>query len=383
MPELADWGDCRLEANEIVAQNFRSEMDSNLYQHAMDEQTFRSEVMQVADVIAPGKVTGLNADINDYPVTLNWNVTTDNHSINRYKVTRNGQVVGYSMDNTYSDSGSVFAGKTYNYDITAIDSGGNQGVTSNSIMVVLPPSFEKLINREFDLGRNGWTTGFYSAGLAMDYDIDTTSKLSGQNSAKLMITQTTGTDWHLQLAQKFQTKQNFSYEITFTAVADLNTTMVAYVYEKHLPYANFISQTVSLTTSPQTFTVSATAPDDDVVEIAFLVGAAGLCTIWIDDISITETSNVPDPQNCAEVYSRGLDHTSDFTGDCHTGFQDFVILAGYWFDTGCTVGANCDEVDLVNDDMINYLDLDEWASSWPTCNDPTDQNCTENWIQLP
>ena len=246
-------------------------------------------------------------------------------------------------------------------------------------MVVTAPSVEKVVNGEYDQGRGPWSTAWNAAGLSMSSSIDTTSKLSGVNSCKLVISQATGTDWHLQYYQNLNTKAGYTYELTYTAAANINTSIVVALQETHSPYSSFISHTPTLTTSPQTFTISNIAPDNDNVNLTFMLAGSAPRTIWIDAISITETSNDPDPQNCADVYASGVELSSDFSGDCRNDLEDFALLASYWLQTGCTGGTDCDLVDLVNDNTIDILDLNNWVESLWICNDPQDQTCMPTW----
>ena len=71
----------------------------------------------------------------------------------------------------------------------------------------------------------------------MDRNIDTTSKLSGVNSIKLYVSQASGTNWHIQFFQEFKTRQNFTYELTYTAVANQSTPLGVIMQERHSPFA--------------------------------------------------------------------------------------------------------------------------------------------------
>ena len=375
---LPDWGDCRLQSNAIVAQNYRDQMDSSLYMHSLDEAALRSEITGVSDDIAPGKVTGLVAETNDSPVVLSWDIASDNNGINRYQVVRDGILAGYNTTTSFEDTG-VFAGKTYIYQVTAIDKGGNRGPASDSIMVVISPGIEKIINGQFNQGRAPWQTGIYAGGCSLSSSIDTTSKLSGVNSIKLYVSQASGTNWHIQFYQDFKTRQNFTYELTYTAVADQSTPLGVIMQERHWPFDVFTSHNVTLTTTPQTFTLSGVAPDDDTVAVSFMLASAAPRTIWLDNISIVETSNNPDPQNCTQVQSLGLDLSSDFTGDCYVNFEDFQVLAGYWLYTDCGIHDDCQGADFEPDGDVDPADLEAFALEWLNCNSPQDTSCEPTW----
>jgi hypothetical protein len=268
---------------------------------------------------------------------------------------------------------------TYRYQITAIDKGGNRGPASNPVMVVTPPSVQKVINGEFNQGHGPWATIWNAGGLAMTSSIDTTSKLSGPNSCKLVISQVTGTDWHLQYYQNFNTKAGFTYSLSFKAAADRNTSVVAALQETHSPYGSFIVQTANLTTSPQTFTINGLSPDNDNVNLTFMLGASAPRTLWLDVISVTETSPHPDPQTCSAVYASGYQLAADLSEDCAVDLNDLVLFVQYWLDTDCGTSNGCQGADLGSDGSITMSDLAVFSAEWQECNDPQNILCQPTW----
>lgn len=373
-----DWGDCRLQPYPLVAQNYKDKMDSSLYMHGMDEAGLRAGITGIIDTIAPGKVSGVVVDTVNSPVALSWDAASDNTGINRYEILRDGVLAGYNTTEYFEDI-NVIAGKTYFYLITAIDKGGNRGPASDPIMVVTAPSVEKVVNGEYDQGRGPWGTLWNAAGLSMSSYIDTTSKLSGVNSCKLIISEATGTDWHLQYYQNLDTKAGYTYELTYIAAANINTSITVALQETHSPYSSFIAQTANLTTTPQTFTISNIAPDNDNVNLAFMLAGSAPRTIWIDAISITETSNDPDPQSCADVYTYGVELSSDLSGDCSVDLEDLALFAQYWLNTDCGTSNNCQGADFEPDGSVTMTDLAAFSLEWLDCNDPQDSSCTPTW----
>ena len=85
--------------------------------------------------------------------------------------------------------------------------------------------------------------------------------------------------------------------------------------ETESPYSSFILGTIYLNSTPQTYTLTGWAPDDDNVNLNFFLGGTALRTIWIDAVSIQETSSDPDPYTCSEVFSRGgTSHNAGVSG---------------------------------------------------------------------
>jgi cellulose 1,4-beta-cellobiosidase len=86
-------------------------------------------------------ITSLNyASRTATTVTLMWNPAEANSALGGYRVSRNGQLVGTTMDSAYFDSG-LAAGTTYSYTITAVDSMGNLIPGSVSLSVTTTQDF--------------------------------------------------------------------------------------------------------------------------------------------------------------------------------------------------------------------------------------------------
>ncbi len=372
------WLDCRIhipEASDVLGW-YQSELDSSLYLNGMDEPSLRAEMTEVVDTTAPGKVTDVTVDTVNAPVLLSWTEPADDTGINRYEIKRDGVLVGYNNLPTYEDWDDIVAGTTHAYYITAIDQGGNRGPVSDPIRVVTAPTVEKAINGEFDLGRNPWSAtgnGWVQA------SIDTTSKLSGQNSSKLQIEWVTGNDWELVYHQNLDTKGGFYYELSFQAVADQSTSIRVVLQETHSPWNSFILGTVNLSTTPQTYRLTGWAPDDDNVDLNFLLGATGYRTIWIDSVSVKETSSNPDPYTCADVLAEGVEIVADLTGDCYVDIDDLRTFAEFWLDTNCSGNNNCQGADMETDGEVNMDDLAVLAAEWMNCNNPQDVFCDSTW----
>ena len=299
MPELGGWGDCRLNSNATVAQNFRDEMRSSLYCHATDEITFRQTHLGVTDSNIPPKVTGLHANTNNYyPLLLSWDKTPDDTNIIRYQIKCNGQLASHSHENQYK----TYPGQTSVYAVNAVDKGGNQGDYSSTMMIVVPPGRSNIImNGEFDDSLTKWRPEVFAAGNNMVASIDATGQLSGRNSAKLYITQNTTTFWHMQLRQLFNAYAAKNYKVQFQARSDPATNIKVWIQKYANPYTSYMGQDLSLTTSPQSFTLNCNNfPQNDYVALTFGVGNQPTVpvTIWIDAVVLTEGTTAPsNPQN--------------------------------------------------------------------------------------
>ena len=71
-------------------------------------------------------------------VTLAWQASSDNASVDHYVVQRNGSVLALTTGTSYTDS-SLAPGTTYDYVVAAMDPTGNTSPPSNTVRVVNPP----------------------------------------------------------------------------------------------------------------------------------------------------------------------------------------------------------------------------------------------------
>ncbi len=91
-----------------------------------------------ADTSAPSVPTGLaGTAASETAVNLTWNASTDNTTVNGYKIFRNGVQIGTSIAPSYSDT-SCAAGTTYSYRVSAYDSVGNNSAQCSAIQVTTP-----------------------------------------------------------------------------------------------------------------------------------------------------------------------------------------------------------------------------------------------------
>ncbi|WP_344367506.1 fibronectin type III domain-containing protein, partial [Arthrobacter humicola] len=83
------------------------------------------------DTTAPTAPTNLSAVAGSGQISLAWNASTDNVGVTRYNISRNGAAIGTAAGTSFVD-GSVVAGTTYSYTVTAQDAAGNVSAPSNT-----------------------------------------------------------------------------------------------------------------------------------------------------------------------------------------------------------------------------------------------------------
>jgi hypothetical protein len=150
---------------------------------------------------------------------------------------------------------------------------------------------ERVQNGNFEsttLGAN-WQNETHN-GAAATFTMDNTQKASGTQSAKVNITNATGTDWHIQFKYvNFSFKKDSNYILKFTAKADRNRVMGVSLLRNDAPYTWYGGQTFNLTTEWQTFQFSVT-PSEDINGVGRISFGLGQSTgsVWFDNVSFSE-----------------------------------------------------------------------------------------------
>ena len=135
-----------------------------------------------------------------------------------------------------------------------------------------------LTNGDFEAGSDSWTVG-------VGTDPAPVANISG-NNVYFFDVPSAGNPWDVNLTQKTEIVDGNTYTLTFDAWSNVNRTIVAGIGQSIAPFASE-TETVSLTTSRQTFTYTFTVsgwgePDSRVL---FDNGAAA-GEVYIDNVSL-------------------------------------------------------------------------------------------------
>jgi hypothetical protein len=282
-----DWGDCRLEANKVVAGLYQGQMSGPLYFHGRGEKEFR-RALGVNDSLPPGRVSELKALFKTYNVLVSWSPADDNTGIARYEVYRGNTFLGSTIQHSFTDS-NLKAGSVSTYAVKAVDMGGNTGREAYSGKVALPLSIEKVGGGDFESADREWAVRTWSGG-EMSFSRDTGAPLSGQASAKLYVKQGTGTNWHVQFSHYLTSFKGMKYTLTFTIKADAPADIDVFLQQAHDPYESIIFRTITAQRTAKTYVLENDLPArDDSLFLTFMCGGADKRTIYLDDISLLET----------------------------------------------------------------------------------------------
>jgi hypothetical protein len=286
--QWSTWGDARLEMNSIVGSAFAGEMDSTEYLNATTETAFR-RALGIQDTIPPATPGPISVVQPGFPLQLAWDTVGDPSGLSHYIVYRHGVLSDYALTLPYLDK-TVAAGDTITYAVSAMDRAGNEGQKTAGYRVTLPSTLQKALNGQFDNGTSNWQLSLYATGASATLNIDSSYALSGKNSAKITITQVTGTDWHLQLWQWLSIHPKHKYRITYLAKSSASKQMTLAVQQAASPYTMYFAGSHTLSTSPQKFVDSLTMNTSVSAKLEFSLGTAGTGQVWIDSVSITEIS---------------------------------------------------------------------------------------------
>jgi hypothetical protein len=131
-------------------------------------------------------------------------------------------------------------------------------------------------------------------GAAATFGVDASNASSGTRSAKVTISNSTGTGWHIQFKYvNFSFKKGVAYSIQFKAKASKNRKIDATLMRNDAPYTWYGGQEFNLTTDWKTYKYTIAPPED-------LNGSARLTfgmgqddgTVWFDDVSFAEPTVV-------------------------------------------------------------------------------------------
>ncbi len=164
------------------------------------------------------------------------------------------------------------------------------------------PFTERIAGGTFENGLNANFQTEQNAGATATTTIDATQGATGSRSAKVVVTNATGTDWHIQFKHvNFSLKKDSAYTVRFAVKSDQNRQFFASLMRNDAPYTWYGGQSVNATTTWQTvqFSVSPSENIDGFGRLSFNLGSQ-LGTFWFDDISLGE------PQPLAFLPSESL-----------------------------------------------------------------------------
>jgi uncharacterized protein (TIGR03437 family) len=287
-PSWSTWGDSRLElpTAAYVRNLYMAELASPVvFNTPASESAFRS-LLGYNDTTPPAAVSGLSITSVPGGSTLTWTPVTDASGIARYYLYRNGTLLDFALASPYTDSSVGLGSNTYS--IAAMDRAGNMGALSTQTVNLT--QIQRIKNGGFESGMTDWQFASYATGAVGTAVVDTANPIDGTASVKINVTQTTGTNWNLQLLQDFQMTAGLTYTISFKARSSAPVSLPFAIQQVPSPYAVYLNPTFSVNTTAASYNYSFTATTTQPVDITFYVDDIGSATLWLDDISVVESN---------------------------------------------------------------------------------------------
>ena len=336
-PGWSTWGDARLEiptAAYVLNLYTQQLADTVVFNAPANEASFR-QLLGYNDTTPPPAVTGLSASAGAGGATLTWNPVTDSSGIARYFLYRNGTLLDHSLAPPYTDTSVGLGNSTYT--ITAMDRAGNMSPASPAASLNLT-EVQRLQNGGFENGMTAWTLNSYASGATGTAVASTANPIDGTASALINVTGTTGVNWNLQLDQLFNMTAGLTYTVSFKARASAEVKLPVVVQEYGGSNTSYLNHTFTADPTTSSIQYSFTAPVSQQVFIGFYVDNIGGTSLWLDDVSVLETSangNLP-----PNVLASGVQSGASYIPG---------VVPGGWIQI---VGAN-----------LAQIESDTWANS--------------------
>lgn len=347
-PQWSDWGDARIEESGFVEGRYKGELDSAAYIHASSEADFRNRLGYVDDE-APGQVQNFVNLGGENEAILSWDEVTDASGIARYKIYRNDELHDFTLSIPYEDSG-LEPLQSYEYKIVAVDRSGVESTASEAITVETSNIIEKISNGGFEEGKEDWDFSTFQGGEG-SFLATSLNTIEGDSTGTVFVTNSTGTDWNIQLRQSLTITAGNKYTIKFKAKADKEVDFITVIQQVNDPFSIYNQIQTNLTTTEKSFTSSFTASVTDFVFLSFFLGNIGSSQVWVDSVSVEE-----------EVMAALPEGEKILNGSFDDGINNWAFNL---FNAGATADFTVDEVGVFDDqtnggliDISSSTDID-------------------------
>ncbi len=150
---------------------------------------------------------------------------------------------------------------------------------------------EQIVNGGFENGTSGWALE-QNQGATGTFTIDNSNAYKGSNCAKVVVTNSNGTEWHIQFKQPTLTfKIDSLYTVTFAAKSDASRQINVSTMNDVSPWNGYGGKNYLLSTNWNTYTFSfkASETNNGRARITFQL-AKEKGTYWIDEVSVAKAS---------------------------------------------------------------------------------------------
>lgn len=159
---------------------------------------------------------------------------------------------------------------------------------------VTPGSNEQIQNGSFETSKlyNYWFLEQHN-GATADTSIDNTTASSGNRSLKINVTNSTGTDWHIQVkVPNLKILKDSVYTLTFYCRAETNRDFSVSIMNDLSPYNGYAWASMSANSNWKKFSISFKASENNLshTRISFMLGNQK-GNFWLDDVSFTNSGS--------------------------------------------------------------------------------------------
>jgi len=283
----SNWGDSRIEKNKYVQSRYIEEVSNPVFFNGTDEKSYKKE-LGIIDNMPTKAVLNLKADLIENQVELKWNNANNKNEDLRYLIYIDNIIKDYTIKEFYIDK-DLKAGNTLSYVIQAVDNAGNRGSLSGPVKIKIPDSINKVINGDFENDESGWTVMGFNGG-ELFFDIEEKNPISGKKSARIVIKNSTGTNWHAQFAYQYNSYKGMNYDLSFKIRSSKNISFDLFTQQAHDPYYSLFYKKINAGVKVSEYEIKNIGSfDDDNINLTFMFGDVDKGTvIWIDDVVLME-----------------------------------------------------------------------------------------------
>ncbi len=159
--------------------------------------------------------------------------------------------------------------------------------------VIVQKGVNLLLNPEFDNGTANWQFSQGDGGSEGEFNIVSTSGMSGSNAAEISITNQGSRVQSLSLKQTLPIQKNKTYYISFIAKANVPRKIGVLIAKNVAPYSwLWIQTSINLTTTATTYKYKyQSGVDDPTTSLSFLFGTDA-STVYLDNVKVSIVDDI-------------------------------------------------------------------------------------------
>ena len=283
-----DWGDARLDSDSaaFVRERYIAALNHPVVMHAASESAFR-RMLGYDDAAAPPAVEAVTPVSAPGGISVSWAPVEDQSGLARYYIYRNDTLVDMTVDTSLLDRKAELGSAAYQ--VAAMDRAGNLALRSEPALIEVN-ELDRIENGAFEADLSGWRAERFAAQAEFEAGVDGAQPIAGAASARVRVTRSTGTNWHVQLRQMLDLVKNRTYTVRFKARASEPVTVPFWIQQTVAPNAIHLNRSILIGTLATDFEYTfRSGSNEGPVAATFVVGNAAGVTVWFDDVAVIES----------------------------------------------------------------------------------------------